>query len=379
MPRSHDIVAAVDVGAGSGAKLGLFDVGPDGDAPRLIAESDVPVARYGGSPETMADALAGALRALATGIQEAAPGLGAVGIACPGLFKSDGTAITVSNLGFLSGASLPSVLGERLNVPLAIANDADAGGLAEWALAREEILYWILGGGWGGAWVSADGRVMFPSVDWDGNDSSLHPANEPGYAVPLEKDALARVFAEENDERASFNGFEDILRRDLGDGALSGPCGDKGSIRAETLVSGPGRVRVFRAFLEAGPTCDDALTPEEERALEGLADAGAVVTALGERGMAAAVRTDRVFGQALGEAGAKVIAAAERDGCPRGAPVHVAGGPAKALHLFGPDAEERLRAKGFSNRLLPSRVEAEGRNANLLGAAVMAMGLVREP
>jgi len=369
MAANGHTVAAVDVGAGSGAKLGLFGAGPDVDGPRLLAEAHVPVARYGNTPETMADALAGAFRALMAKTPEAPHGLAAVGIACPGLFKSDGTAITVANLGFLSGASLSALLGDRLGCPAAIANDADAGGLAEWALAREELQYWILGGGWGGAWVLAGGRVMFPAVDWDGNDSSLHPTNEPGYAVALEKGALATLFAE---ERASLEAFAEVVHLELGPDALSGPGGDKNSIRAETLVSGPGRVRVFRSIAkdEAG------LTSDERRALADPVEAGAVVTALGERGVDAAVRTDRVFGKALADAGAVVIAAAETDGCPRGAPVHVAGGPAKALHLFGPHAEDRLRAKGFSNRLLPSRVEAEGRNANLLGAAVMAAGLV---
>jgi len=376
MAGDSQALAAVDVGAGSGTKLGLFDIGTDGDGPRLLAEAHVPVARYGGAPETMADALADALRALMADASGGCPRLAAVGIACPGLFKGDGAAITVANLDFLSGASLPSLLRRRLDVPVAIANDADAGGVAEWSVSREEILYWVFGGGWGGAWVSRDGQVMFPSLDWDGQDSSLHPTNEPGYAVPLVKESLARIIAEESDEGASLDGFEDALRRDLGESALVGPGGRADAIRAETLVSGPGRVRVFRAFIGAGTTCDDALTPDEERLLDDPAEAGAVVTALGERGVDAAVRTDRVFGHALAEAGARVIAAAERDGCPCGVPVRVAGGPAKALHLFGPHATERLRAKGFSNRLLPSRVESEGRNANLLGAAVMAAGLV---
>ena len=53
----------------------------------------------------------------------------------------------------------------------------------------------------------------------------------------------------------------------------------------------------------------------------------------------------------------------------------MAGGPAKALHFFGPHAEEALRAGGLANKLRPSRVESEGRNANLLGAAVMAAEL----
>jgi len=371
MESPVELLVAIDVGAGAGADVGLFEGARDpneGFGPHSLANAHVPVSRYGSSPETMADALAESVRALLSEVTGGSSGpraLAAVGIACPGLFKTDGAAITVANLDFLSGASLPSLLGKRLDVPAAIANDADAGALAEWALSRDEILYWIFGGGWGGAWVSRDGRVMFPAVDWDGRDASLHPTNEPGYAVPLGKKSLATMLA---DEGSSLESLEKIVRSELGPDALSGPCGDKDSIRAETLVSGPGRVRVFKSIAKD----DAALTSDEQHALADPAEAGAVVTTLGERGVEAAVRTDRVFGRALAEAGAKVIAAAKRDGCPRGAPVRVAGGPAKALHLFGPPAEEGLREKGFSNRLLPSRVEAEGRNANLLGAAVMA-------
>jgi hypothetical protein len=291
-----------------------------------------------------------------------------VGIACPGLFKSDGTTITAANLDFLGGASLPALLGKRLGVPAAIANDADAGGLAEWAVAREEFLYWVLGGGWGGAWVSREGRVMFPSTDWDGADEALHHTNEPGYSVPLARAALRQIFA---DEGGSIESFEGVVRADLGDGALVGPGGRADALRAETVVSGPGRLRVFRSLAGA----DTTLTADEQQALADPASAGAVVTALGERGVDAAVRTDRVFGRALAEAGAAIIASAERDGCERGVPIRIAGGPAKALHLFGPHAMTSLQAKGFANSLCASCVESDGRNANLLGAAVMAAGL----
>ncbi len=368
MAPQGELLAAIDVGAGSGAKVGIFEAASHEAGPRLLAEAHVPVATYGAAPGTMADALTEALRSLVE--HESGTEFRAVGIACPGLFKSGGETITAANLGFLAGASLPALLEERLGVPAVIANDADAGALAEWAVACEETLYWVLGGGWGGAWVSPDGSVMFPALDWDGRDESLHPTNEPGYSVPLATEALARILA---DEGGSLESFERILRADAGDAASAGPGGRRDALRAEAVVSGPGRWRVFRAL--AGPDFGEGLSDVERHALGDPAAAGAVITALGERGMDVAVRTDRVFGRSLGEAGATVIAAAERDGCARGVGIRVAGGPAKALHLFGPHAEEALAHKGFGIRLLPSRVENDGRNANLLGAAVMATGL----
>ena len=81
-------------------------------------------------------------------------------------------------------------------------------------MTREEFLYWVLGGGWGGAWVADDGRVMFPSTGWDGADGTLHHTNEPGYSVPLAKEALGQIFA---DEGASLESFEAVVRADLGD------------------------------------------------------------------------------------------------------------------------------------------------------------------
>ncbi|MHC5056103.1 MAG: ROK family protein [Planctomycetota bacterium] len=375
MASPVELLAAIDVGAGSGAKVGLFTGAREeasAGGPRLLCEAHVPVAGYGGAPGPMADALADAVRALVAGNSSTESRLAAAGIACPGLFRSDGTTIGVANLPFLKGASLPGLLGERLSVPASIANDADAGGLAEWAVAREELLYWVLGGGWGGAWVSGEGRVMFPALDWDGRDETLHYSNEPGYSVPLAKEALGRIFA---DEGASLERFEEVVRFDLGEGALRGPGDRADALRAETVVSGPGRSRVFKVFASADAECAKALDSEEKRALEDPAAAGAVITALGERGVAAAVRTDRVFGWALAEAGATVIAAAERDGCARGAPVRVAGGPAKALHLFGDHVKAGLLAHGYSNEVRLSRLEDERRNANLLGAAVMAAGL----
>ncbi|MHC4200122.1 MAG: ROK family protein [Planctomycetota bacterium] len=371
------LYAAADVGAGAGAAVGLFDAGG-----RVLSETLVPLSRYGGSATSLADALAEATTGLLDERDAGGGALCSMGIACPGLFRSDGSALAVANLPFLTDANLPELVSARLGVPAAIVNDADAGALAEWSLARSELLYWVFGGGWGGAWVSADGRILRPSVDWDGEDGSLHYTNEPGYSVPLAKSLLGELFAAEG---ASFERFEALCIKDLKKelkkelepegGVLTGPSGRIDCVRAELVLSGPGRWRVFRVFAERDRAFESQLDTDDVRKLGDSATAGEVISRLGELGADAAARTDRLFGRALAEAASIVIGQAERDGARAGVPVYVAGGPSRALGLFGPAAREAMRAKGIGSKLRLSRLEEDGRNANLVGAAVLASDL----
>jgi predicted NBD/HSP70 family sugar kinase len=363
------LYAAADVGAGAGAAVGLFDAGG-----RLLSETLVPLSGYGGSSASLAEALGEATTGLLDERDADGGALCAVGIACPGLFRSDGSALAVANLPFLKNANLPELVSARLGVPAAIVNDADAGALAEWSLARSELLYWVFGGGWGGAWVSAEGCILHPSVDWDGEDASLHYTNEPGYSVPLEKSLLGELFVGEG---ASFERFEALCVEELKPegGALTGPSGQADRVRAEFVLSGPGRWRIFRVFAEGDRGFQAQLSTEELRMLGDSATAGEVISRLGELGADVAARTDRLFGRALAEAAAIVVERAEQDGCGPGVPIYVAGGPSRALELFGPAAREAMRAKGIGNELRLSRLEEEGRNANLVGAAVLAAGI----
>lgn len=363
------VYAAIDIGAGIGAKLGLF--GPE---MRSATEGLLPVGRYGSSPDDLAEGLAGAVGDLLREHGTAAGLLAAVGIACPGLFRSDGSAIVVANLPVLKDANLPELLGTRLEVPVGIANDADAGGLAEWSLARAELLYWVFGGGWGGAWISEDGRVLHASLDWDGEDASLHYTNEPGFAVPLLKTMLHELFSGVG---ASYERFERICVEDVAPpgGEILGPSRRADCIRAETVLSGPGRWRIFRALAKNDRSFESRLSDEELDRLEDSGAAGEVISRLGGLGTDAAVRTDTLFGRILAEAARLIWDQAERDGLGPDVPVCVAGGPSRALSLFGPAAHEAMREKGVTSGLRPSRMEKEGRNANLLGAAVIAAKL----
>jgi len=380
MSDTDCLYAAADVGAGAGAAVGLFD-----DGGCLLSETLVTLSCYGGSAEGLAEALGEAATGLLEERDAGGGRLSAVGIACPGLFRSDGSALAVANLPFLKDANLPELVSARLGVPAAIVNDADAGALAEWSLARAELLYWVFGGGWGGAWVSADGRILHPSVDWDGEDGSLHYTNEPGYSVPLEKSLLGELFAA---EAASFECFEALCVKDLKKelkkelepegGALTGPSGRTDCVRAELVLSGPGRWRIFRVFAECDQSFESQLDANDVRKLDDSATAGEVISRLGELGAAAAARTDRLFGRALAAAASIIVSTAERDGACAGVPIYVAGGPSRALGLFGPAAREAMQAKGIRSELRLSRLEEDGRNANLVGAAVLAAKLDEE-
>ena len=64
----------------------------------------------------------------------------AIGIASPGLFRSDGSYLLAANVPMLTGHNLKQRLAERTGLPVAIENDANAGGLAEWSVIRTALL-----------------------------------------------------------------------------------------------------------------------------------------------------------------------------------------------------------------------------------------------
>ena len=131
----------------------------------------------------------------------------AIGIASPGLFRSNGSYRLAANLRFLCDQNLPLYIQQKTGLPTAIDNDANLGGLAEWSAVQNDLLYWVFGGGWGGAWVDKMGQVRFPAIDWDGDDRKLHYTNEPGYCIPLDKLTLKALFYQYG---ASFDRFEQI-------------------------------------------------------------------------------------------------------------------------------------------------------------------------
>ncbi len=82
----------------------------------------------------------------------------AVGIGVPG-FVRDGCVLGSPNLPFLAGVDLRSVLRERLGLPIALLNDANAAAYGAWVASadRSDLLVLTLGTGVGGG-IILDGR-----------------------------------------------------------------------------------------------------------------------------------------------------------------------------------------------------------------------------
>jgi hypothetical protein len=357
---------AVDIGAGLGVKMGLFH-GPHNQIDdALLAAED-----YGTGYDSFVGNLLTRLEELAKKNGRRLQDAGAIGIASPGLFRSDGSYLLAANLRFLCGENLKNRIARETGIPTAIDNDANLGGLAEWSVIRTDLLYWVFGGGWGGAWIDKSGTVRFPALDWDGNDASLHYTNEPGYAIPLDKLMLRTLFYQYG---ASFDRFEQIAMEDLGTngGKLVGPVGNPDTIRAEVILSGPGRCRLFRAIVGSDDFYERFLEIRETRQMTDPSIAGKLISKLSNMRVEAAVNTDRLFGRILAEAASIIYRRARRDGLPEGVPICLGGKPSYALPYFGPSAQRRLGAAGIMSYLRPSVIDERGLNANLVGAAVLA-------
>jgi len=357
---------AIDIGAGMGVKLGLF-----ADRHRQIDDDLLRSEEYEPDFESFVAQLLIALDRLAKKNGRQIGAACAIGIASPGLFRSDGSYLLAANLPFLCGRNLKQRLADETGVPVAIDNDANLGGLAEWSVVQTDLLYWVFGGGWGGAWVDKSGQVRFPALDWDGDDRKLHYTNEPGYGIPLDKLNLKTLFYQYG---ASFDRFEQIAAEEFGktDGKLTGPAGDPNSIRAEVVLSGPGRCRLFRAVVGDDNFYERFLDIHETRQMTDPAVAGRLISKLSTMRVEAAVNTDRMFGRILAEAASIMWRQARRDGLPEGVPICLGGKPSYALPYFGPSAQRRLGAMGIMSYLRPSVIDERGLNANLVGAAVLA-------
>jgi hypothetical protein len=233
------------------------------------------------------------------------------------------------------------------------------------------LLYWVFGGGWGGAWIDKTGKVQFPALDWDGNDASLHYTNEPGYAIPLSKLMLRALFYQFG---VSFDRFEQIVVEDLllSGPKLTGPGGDPDSIRAEVILSGPGRCRLFRAVVGDDNFYERFLDIHETKQMTDPSIAGRLISKLSTMRVESAVNTDRLFGRILAEATLTMVRQAHADGLPESLPICLGGKPSYALPYFGPTAQRRLGTAGIMSYLRPSVIDERGFNANLVGAAVLA-------
>ncbi len=364
--KSNDCVIAIDIGAGLGAKIGVFT-----DPHTQVAEGLLRAEDFGQEVGVFVERLVAVLREVLGKQDRPLETARAVGIASPGLFRSDGSYVLAANLPFLNNQNLRLRIEQAVGLPTGIENDANAGGLAEWSVMRTDLLYWVFGGGWGGAWISGDGEVRFPALNWDGDDSHLHYTNEPGYAIPLDKLSLRTMFYQYG---VSFDRFERIALEDLdGQGnKLLGPCNNPQTIRAEVILSGPGRCRLFRAMVGDDDFYEKFLDIHETRQMTDPSIAGQHISKLSRMRVEAAVQTDRLFGRILAEATQIMFRQAKRDHLAENIPICLGGKPSYALPYFGPSAQGRLGAMGIMSYLRPSVVDERGFNANLVGAAVLA-------
>ena len=363
---SEPFYIGIDIGAGLGVKIGLFT--------EPFSQISFGLLRRDRSDESYSRLVAELLATIETVVRECGKCLKdirGIGISSPGLFNSDGSYLLPANLTYLTGHNLREDLANETGLPVAIENDANVGGLAEWSVMRSDLLYWVFGGGWGGAWIDKEGIVQYPALNWDHDDRSLHYTNEPGYAIPLDKFMLRTLFYQHG---ASFDRFQQIVTEELTlpEGRLTGPNGDPESIRAEMILSGTGRCRLFRTIVGNDDFYERFLDIHETSEMSDPAVAGEHISKLSMMRVEAAITTDRLFGQILAHATQTMFRQAIPQGLRNGVPICLGGKPSYALPYFGPSSQRRLGALGIMSYLRPSTIDERGLNANLVGAAVLA-------
>ena len=355
---------SIDLGAGQGTKVAVFK-----GVHNQIIESTLPITNYGPDFISYCSSLEKHIIHLVKKTGLSIKDINSIGIATAGILKNDGTFLLISNIPTFKNNNLRTTLENIFNLPTAIDNDANAGALAEWSVLKMELLYWVFGGGWGGAWISKDGVINSPSTDWQGDDGDLHLTNEPGYAIPLNKMDIRTLFFEVN---GSYERFEDILQKEMGPDALIGPGGDTTSLRAETILSGPGRLRLFKAIVGDDDFYERFLDLSETEKISNPSVAGKYISKLSSMRVESAINTDRLYGKILAYATRKLIKASQKDGLPENIPICLGGKPSYALPYFGPSTQRVLGKMGLMNYLRPSVIDERGINANLVGAAVLA-------
>ncbi|HEV2421702.1 MAG TPA: ROK family protein [Candidatus Acidoferrales bacterium] len=154
MKKNEDVILAVDIG---GTKVAAGLVTSDG---KILSTTRTAMAANGGATEglaTVREAVDGALE------NRGARKISAMGVSVPGWVDSkSGTVLSAANLPCWKNFNLARELEKRYRVPVRVANDAKAAGLAEavWGAGRGygNVFYTTLGTGVGTALV-IDGRI----------------------------------------------------------------------------------------------------------------------------------------------------------------------------------------------------------------------------
>ncbi len=367
----NKVVAAVDIGAGKGAKLGIASL--ENFNLKFLKEGLIERVQYGQSTGHFTVKLAQKINQLLKEQGIPLKQLASIGIALPGFLDSFDRILYSENISFLNKTDIKKQLSQLLHVPITMMNDGDCGGIAEWNLRRHELLYWVLGGGWGGSWISKEGRVNFPTTHWEGDESAIHLTNEPGYCIPITKKDLEVFF---KDHGASFSRFLELYTDELKvfPSQITGPNRNPDTIRTEVLVSGSGLWRIFGALLTKS---EATKLPENiQLAIKSPAAAGPAIQYLFHQKNECALRTIHLFSLLMEKTAIKILDQATQDGAPKSIPIILGGGLANAFELLSPQVQKAIRQAGYQSPLLKSYYLEQKLNANLIGAVQQAIRAV---
>ena len=270
----------------------------------------------------------------------------AIGIASPGLFRSDGSyrwrPTCRSSAARISSAAWPGR--DRPARPPSTTTPTSADWPSGPSSAPTSCTGSSAAAGAGRGSTSRARSAFPPSIGTATTANSTTPTSR-ATRFPLDKLTLKALFYQYG---ASFDRFEQIAAEDLGlpDGKLTGPAGDPDSIRAEVILSGPGRCRLFRAVVGDDDFYERFLDIHETAQMTDPSIAGKLISKLSNMRVEPAVNTDRLFGRMLAEAALIMYRQARRDGLPEGVPICLGGKPSYALPYFGPSTQRRLGAGG---------------------------------
>lgn len=356
--EGSNVYIAIDLGAGFGLKLGIFN-----QQAELEYKDKLALTSIDNNYDKLLAELNKKLHEMINAACKNLKDVRGIGLCSPGLFKSDGTYLVTSGFDFLEDRNFRADIENTMGIPTFIENDATSGALAEWNIFREEIIFWVFGGNWGGSWIDANGKPKYSSLDWDKNDASLHLSDEPGYASSVPKKGVSKIFTKHGFD---FKIFEKQLAQEQGKDVVTGPSASPDTIRAEVFSSGRGIVRLFKS----GPFAGDS----KYSGIDDVGTSGILVKNLAVSGDENALKAYRLFGDILAFSGKIILDVCFKDGAENGVPIIISGGPAESLPFFGAYTQKKLLEDyGITSYLRPSVLFERKVNANLAGAAVLAI------
>ncbi len=365
--KDDRILAAIDIGAGLGAKIAIAESGAYETA--YLCEKLLDHKQYGLDPERFTQKLVKTIKGMMLSCDIDFSRLCSIGVTIPGFADEHQMIISCTNLPFLNNFDIVTPLSKACDATVSIINDCDSGALAQWNIQQCELLYWAFGGGWGGAWVNREGAIQFPNLNWNGKDSSIHLTNEPGRTLKIVKKELKDIF---NAYHVSWDIFIENYTREMNltSGLVTGPDDDPDSLRAEVCISGKGLWRIFHAVV----TKED-LNRMPEEIKDGLLNPGTAGKIIFKRyvdGDVMAGKAVSLFIEILGKTTIEILESAKKDGASLDIPVYLGGGLAKSSELFLPQVRQIIKEAGVQSEMYPCHFLKTEQNANLIGAFCLA-------